>query len=391
MTARRWRVAIAGAGPAGLFLAEELLQSPHPIEIEFFEQMPEPFGLVRYGVAPDHPHTRRVALHLERILAHPRVRLHTCARVGRDLSLDELRARFDAVAIATGAADDRTLDIPGETLPNVWPSLHFAGWLNGHPKFSGLDIRLDVEEALIVGNGNVALDVARILCRTPAELAQFDLAPRARESMFRNCLRRIRVVGRRGPVQSSFGENELREFGDLAGIDFRIDPIVAMPSAADEAELAAPQSDRQRAVVAALREFASRPRPSEPRIELGFDFLRRPIAFSGSDAVKQATLEICRLDGEPFEQRAIPTGALQRVDAGLVIVSIGHRGRPIPGLPFDEVRGVIPTRNHRVVPGVYAVGWIKRGARGLIGHNRRDAMETARVILDDFENRNCTV
>jgi ferredoxin--NADP+ reductase len=378
------RIAIIGSGPAGCFTAEELLRGPRPVEIHIFEKLPQPFGLVRYGVAPDHPNTRRIARALEKTLAHPAVRLLTGVEVGRDVSVANLKAEFDAVVVATGASDDRPLGIPGEHLPHVLPSLAFAGWANGHPAYSDLPIDLDVEDVVIIGNGNVALDVARLLARTPAELALTDMAPAAREKLARHRIRRIRIVGRRGPVQASFGENEILEIGAMQGIAFRVDPVVAMPDRTDEIELAAPESDRARAVVAALRSYASRPLPSDPRIELSFDFLRRPLAIRGGGRARELTLELCRLEGEPFQRRAVPTGALQKVDAGLVIISIGHRGRALPGLPFDEERGVIPAERGRVAPGVYAVGWIKRGARGLIGHNRRDAMETAAAIFSDF-------
>lgn len=384
MPSRPLKIAIVGAGPAGLFTAEELLRGPRPVTIDIFEKLPSPFGLVRYGVAPDHPQTRRISKLLDKTLAHPAVRLHLSVEVGRGLSVDELRARFDALVIATGAEYDRALGIPGETLPNVVPSLAFAGWVNGHPEFSELVIDLNVETAVIIGNGNVALDVARLLCRTAAELTSMDMALAARSQLSLHRIRWLRVIGRRGPAQASFGENELQEFGSLSDVAFQIDPVVAMPGAADERELEMPGAERARAVVAALRDYASRPVPPCARITLAFDFLRRPLAIGGDTRVRELTLELCRLEGEPLQQRAIPTGALQRIEAGLVVIAIGHRGRAIPGLPFDEELGVIPTDNHRVAPGVYAVGWIKRGARGLIGHNRRDAMETARTIFSDF-------
>ncbi len=378
------RVAIVGAGPAGLFTAEELLRGPRPVAIDMFEKLPRPFGLVRYGVAPDHPHTRRIMRLLEKTLAHPAVRLHTNIEIGRDRTVEDLAARHDAVVIATGAEEDRALGIPGEQLANVHPSLAFAGWINGHPDFADLAIDLNVETAAIVGNGNVALDIARMLARTPEELAATDMAPDAREKLARHRIRRLHIIGRRGPVQASFGENEILELGTMPGIAFRIDPVVVMPDAADESELADPASDRARAVVAALRDYASRPAPPDARIELSFDFLRRPLAIGGETRARELTLELCRLEGDPFQRRAVPTGALQKIDAGLVIVSIGHRGRALPGVPFDVARGVIPADNHRVAPGIYAVGWIKRGARGLIGHNRRDAMETVGIIFSDF-------
>jgi ferredoxin--NADP+ reductase len=321
---------------------------------------------------------------MEKTLANTAVHLRTSVEVGCDVSVRDLQAEFDAIVIATGACDDRSLGIPGEHLPHVIPSLAFAGWVNGHPLFANLEIDLDVEDVVIIGNGNVALDIARLLARTPEELAATDMAPAAREKLARHRIRRIRIVGRRGPAQASFGENEIAELGEIPGIAFRVDPIVAMLDPEDEIELAAPESSRARAVVATLRRYASQPSPPSPRLELVLDFLRRPLAIRANGRARELTLEICRLEGNPFQRRAVPTGALQKVNAGLVIVSIGHRGRALPGLPFDDERGVIPAERSRVAPGIYAVGWIKRGARGLIGHNRRDALETASAIFADL-------
>ena len=330
---------------------------------------------------------------LERTVAHPSVRLHTGVEVGRTVSVDELRARFDAVLIATGAEEDRTLGIPGEHLPGVYSSLSIAGWVNGHPDFAALAPRLDVETAVIIGNGNVALDLVRYLSRDPASLRGTDMAPAAREALAKSGIRQLHVIGRRGPVQSAFGENEIRELGELPGVQLRVDPVVALPNAADEAELADPANDRTRAVVQTLRAYASRAPVPEARITVSFDFLRRPLGIKGTDRVEGLTLELCRLDGDAGKQQAIPTGALQALACGAIFVSIGHHGVPLPGVPFDTARGVIPTRDHRVlsgdtvVPGLYAAGWIKRGAKGLIGHNRRDAMETAKAIWADAAHR----
>lgn len=384
------RVALAGSGPAALFLAGELLASGRPVAVELFEKLPHPYGLVRYGVAPDHPHTRRITKLLERTLAHPACKLHTGVEIGRTLAWDDLRARFDAVVVATGAEDDRELGIPGEHLPGVHSSLSFAGWVNGHPDYAHEPFDFSAEKAVIIGNGNVALDIVRLLSHDPDRLRETDIAPAALAALAGSRLRTLHVIGRRGPVQSAFGENEIAEIGTLPGLNLRVDPVVAMPNAADEQELADPGADRVRAVVKTLRDYASRPAPPGARVTVSFDFLRRPLGISGGGRGDGITLELCRLEGDPGKQQAVPTGALQKLSCGLVFVSIGHHGRPIPGLPFDATRGVIPTREHRVVagdhvlPGVYAVGWIKRGAKGLIGHNRRDAIETAKAILADF-------
>ena len=381
------RIAIIGSGPAGCFTAEELLNCGRPVAITLFERLAQPFGLVRYGVAPDHPHTRRMLKLLERTTG--RVTLRTGVEIGRDLSPEQLRQEFDVIVVATGAEDDRELGIPGEHLAGVHSSLSFAGWVNGHPDYADTPFRFDTDTAVIVGQGNVALDIVRLLCHDEARLRETDIAPAALAALAASQIRTIHVIGRRGPAQAAFGENEIIELGNLPHVALRVDPIVTMPSPADEKELADEKADRPRAVVKALREFASRPDPSEIRRTVSIDFLRRPLGISGGGRVEEITLELNRLEGEPGKQVAVPTGALQKLSCGLVFASIGHQARPLPGLPFDESLGVIPTRDHRItlddqpIPGLYAVGWVKRGARGLIGHNRRDAMETVKAILAD--------
>lgn len=384
------RVAIIGAGPAGFFAAEELLRRIPAVSVEVFEKQALPYGLIRYGVAPDHAHTRRIIKLLERTASHPAFKLHTGTEVGRTIGMDALRRQFDAVLVATGAEEPRTTGIPGENLPGVHSSLAFAAWANGHPDYKGTPFDFTAETAVIIGNGNVALDIVRLLARTADELATSDIAPAALERLRHSKVNAIRVIGRRGPAQSAFGENEIREIGTLPGVNICVDPMVAMPNPVDEAELADPAADRARAVVATLREYASRPATPHARVTLSFDFLRRPIAIKGARRAEEITVEMCRLEGDAGHQRSVPTGALQRVPCALVFMAIGHRARPIPGLPFDAQRGVIPTHEHRVIadgqaiPGVYAVGWVKRGATGLIGHNRRDAAATVKAIIEDL-------
>ena len=384
------RIALVGTGPAGVFTAEELLRAKRPVSIEFFEALHHPHGLVKFGVAPDHPHTRRTAKLMDRTLAHPNVKLTLGARIGKDITIDDLKARFDAVVIATGAESDRPLGIPGSDLVNVHPSTAFAGWINGHPDFVNEPIDLACETAVIIGNGNVALDAVRMFCRSREALGATDVSPNALEALGASRVKKIHVIGRRGPVQSSFGEFELEEIGTLPDVAITVDPIVTMPSAADEKELADEKADRQRGVIKTFRAYASRENPQNPRVTVSFDFLRRPLGINGSGRVESITLELCKLEGDPGKQQAVPTGSLQKLDCGLVISAIGHRGVPIEGLPFDNERGVIPTIDNRIAidgqptRGLYAVGWIKRGAKGLIGHNRRDAMETAKAILEDF-------
>lgn len=384
------RVAIIGAGPSGFFMAEELLRHDNSLVVDIFERLHKPYGLLRYGVAPDHPHTRRIIKLMEHTAARPGFNLRLGVEIGRDVTIDELRANYSAVFVATGAEVVRSLDIPGEDLPCVYSARAFAAWANGHPDHLNDQFDFDTETAVIIGNGNVSLDIVRILSRDPAALEEFEFSPAAKETLAHSRVRNIHVIGRRGPAQAAFEEKELLELGELPNVEFRVDPIVMMLSETDERELAAPDADRARGIVETLRTFASRSKGEAARTVVSFDFLRRPLAIKGTTRPEEITLELCRLEGDAGEQRALPTGALQRLPCGVVFVSIGQRGKPIPGLPFDDVEGVIPTKDHRVLmdgvplPDVYAVGWLKRGAHGLIGNNRKDAMMTAQAY---FANR----
>ena len=383
------RLAVVGSGPAGLFTVDEVLRKRPGTQVTLYERLPQPFGLVRYGVAPDHPHTRRAARLLESVLAKPGVTLHLNTMVGRDLTLDTVRARHDAVLLATGAPQDRALGLPGEQRSGVWPSLAFAGWVNGHPDFADHGPLPATDAAIILGHGNVALDVARLLARSAEQLAATDIAPAARDALARHTIRRILVVGRRGPAQAAFGLAELEEVAALPGWHVSAEPGAFPLSPVDTAELAQ-ADDRARGVCAQLEKLAAAgtPAPSAPRIE--FLFHRAPVEVTGAEAAAGVRFERTRLEGPPGRQRAVGSGRFDSQAAGLVVCATGHVGQPIAGAPFDEARGVIPQEAGRVlqdgrpVHGLYVVGWIKRGARGLIGHNRRDSMETAAALLADF-------
>jgi ferredoxin--NADP+ reductase len=383
------RIAVVGSGPAGLFTVDEVLRKRPGTQVKIYERLPQPFGLVRYGVAPDHPHTRRATRMLDAILAKPGVTLHLNTQIDRDLTLDALRAQHDAVLLATGAPQDRALGLPGEHRPGVWPSLAFAGWVNGHPDFADRGPLPDTDTAIILGHGNVALDVARLLARSAEQLAATDIAPAARDALAGHTIRRILLVGRRGPAQAAFGLAELEEVAALPDWHVSAEPAAFPLSAVDTAELAQ-ADDRARGVCALLETLAAAgaESPSAPRIE--FLFHRAPVEVTGSDSAAGVRFERTRLEGAPGQQRAVGYGQFDAQVAGLVVCAAGHVGQPLAGAPFDGSRGVIPNVAGRVVEngapvrGLYVVGWIKRGARGLIGHNRRDAMETAAALLADF-------
>lgn len=383
------RVAIVGSGPAGLFAADELLRRRPGSTVDVFERLPVPFGLVRFGVAPDHPHTRRVAKLLESILAKPGLRLHTGHAISDPAALAQLRQAFDAVILACGAPHDRELGLPGEQLPGVWPSTAFAGWVNGHPDFAEAGPLPATDTVVVMGQGNVALDVTRLLARPADLLATTDIAPAARDALAAARVRRILVLGRRGPAQAAFGLAELEEVAALPGWHVSAEAAGFPLNEASQTELAQ-GDDRAREVCALLERLAQMPPAPADARRIEFLFNRSPSAFLGAPALSAVRVEHTRTEGLAGAQRAVGTGCFEEIASALAIKAVGHVGRPVAGLPFDHARGVIPNRAGRVVEdgepmrGLYVVGWIKRGAKGLIGLNRRDAMETVASLLADF-------
>ena len=370
---KQLRIAIIGSGPAGIFAADELLCKRPRTLVDIYERLPAFGGLVRYAVAPDHPQTRRVMKLFEATLAKPGVALKLGIEIGRDISVAELRQKYDAVIVATGAEEDRKLGIPGEALPNAIPSTAFCGWINGDPDFANLDINLEVETAIVIGNGNVALDCARLLARSQSALAQTDIARAALEKLSTRKIRRIIVLGRRGPAQNSFGAAEIAEFGTLENCAVSVSPR--------EFPIIGNSEDRIFQSLETLKSFATAAPNPAAKTSIEFRFFARPAEIkerAGTPA--SLSIERTRLDGE----RAVGTGAFEEIPCGLVIKAVGHHGVALPGLPFDESRGVIPNSGGRIERGLYCVGWIKRGASGLIGHNRKDAMETVALLVADF-------
>ena len=387
---RPLRVAVVGSGPAAFYAAGHLLASEDPqAEVDLIERLPTPWGLVRLGVAPDHPNLKTVSRAFEKIALRPGFRFLGNVEVGRDVSHDELLALYDAVVYAVGSQTDRRLGIPGEDLPGSWAATELVAWYNGHPDFQHLDFDLSVERAVVVGNGNVALDVARMLALTPEELAPTDTTDRAIEAISSSGLREIVVLGRRGPVQASWTSTELQEMGELAGADVVVDPAELELDAASKAELAQASNIVQRNVEI-LREFASRPRTDRPRA-VHLRFLASPVAILGEDRVE--AIEVVRNRLEPDASgsvRAVPTDEREVIPCGIVFRSVGYHGVGLPGAPFDTSSGTMPNAGGRVLdesgdplPGVYCAGWIKRGPTGVIGTNKKDATETVDLLLED--------
>jgi ferredoxin/flavodoxin---NADP+ reductase len=381
------RVAVVGSGPAGFYATAALLDADVPFEVDMIERLPTPWGLVRLGVAPDHPKLKSVSRAFERIAAKPGYRFIGNVEIGRDLTHDDLACLYDAVIYAVGAQTDRRLGIPGEGLPGSWSATEFVAWYNGHPDFQDLDFDLNVERAVVIGNGNVALDVARMLALTPEELAPTDTTDPAIEAIGSSTIREIVVVGRRGPAQASFTTPELQELGELAGADVVVDAGELQLDEASEAALAHDTNARRNVEV--LRGFAAREPTGKP-VTLRLQFFRSPVAILGDGRVEAIELVRNRLEERDGALIAVPTDERETLDCGLVFRSVGYRGVPLPDLPFEERRGTIRNDGGRVVgeagepvPGVYCAGWIKRGPTGIIGTNKKDATESVALLLED--------
>jgi ferredoxin/flavodoxin---NADP+ reductase len=365
------RVAVVGSGPAGFYAAGALLAADPPAEVDMLERLPTPWGLVRLGVAPDHPKLKTVSRAFEKIADLPGFRFLGNVEIGRDLTHDDLVRLYDAVIYAVGAQTDRRLGIPGEDLPGSWPATEFVAWYNGHPDFQGIEFDLDVERAVVIGNGNVALDLARMLALTREELAPTDASDASIEAIASSSLAEIVVVGRRGPAQASFTTPELQEMGELAGADVFVD--------AADLEGAEPKDTNSERNLAVLRELATREPAGKPR-RVVFRFFHSPAAILGDERVEGIELVRNELDEN---ERAVSTGETETLECGLVFRSVGYRGVELPGVPFDEGSGTIPNEAGRVGPGVYCAGWIKRGPTGIIGTNKKDAAETVGLLLED--------
>ncbi len=384
------RVAVVGSGPAGFYAAGALLASEDPrVEVDLIDRLPTSWGLVRLGVAPDHPNIKAVSRAFEKIALQPGFRFLGNVEVGRDITHAELAELYGAVVYAIGAQTDRRLGIPGEDLPGSWPATAFVAWYNGHPDFQGLEFDLSHERAVVIGNGNVALDVARMLALTPAELAPTDTTDAAIEAINGAGVREILVVGRRGPVQAAWTPVEVGELGELAGADILVDPaqLELDPASAAELEAAPPTVKRS---LEYLREYAARASEGKPRA-IRLRFLSSPVAILGEDKVE--AIELVRNElvwNELVPGRAVPTDDREVVECGIVFRSVGYRGIPLPDVPFDDGSCTVPNDAGRVrdaagatVPGTYCAGWIKRGPTGVIGTNKKDAAETVALLLED--------
>jgi ferredoxin/flavodoxin---NADP+ reductase len=385
---RPYHVAIVGSGPSGFFAAAALLKAADAndqieVAVDMLEMLPTPWGLVRSGVAPDHPKIKSVSQQFEKTAAHPRFRFFGNITVGEHVESAELAERYDAVIYAVGAQSDRSLNIPGEQLPGSVAAVDFVGWYNAHPHFAQMSPDLSGARAVVVGNGNVAVDVARMLVTDPDVLALTDIADHALESLRPCGVEEVLLIGRRGPLQSAFTTLELRELGELDGVDVVVDPTELERISDDDATAAGKLAKNN---IKVLRDYASRARrPGNRRIVLRF--LTSPIEIKGGGKVESIVLGRNELVSDDSGRMvAKDSGAREELPAALVVRSVGYRGMPTPGLPFDENSGTIPNTAGRVAGSrnEYVVGWIKRGPTGVIGTNKKDSQDTVDTLLNEL-------
>jgi ferredoxin/flavodoxin---NADP+ reductase len=392
------QVAVVGSGPAGIYTAEALIKQaakldpPVIVQVDVLDRLPTPYGLVRYGVAPDHPSIRSIAGYLRTVLEHDDVCFLGGVHLGDDVTREDLLASYDAVVYATGAMRDRRMGIPGEDLPGSYAATNFVNWYCGHPDAEAGAFILDAESVAVVGVGNVAVDVARILVRDPAELSRTDIPQAVLEALMASKVREVHMIGRRGPAQAKFTTKELRELGELSGVDVVVHPaeidLGAFDPTGQSAELA--ESDRRvRGNLTVIQDWAERaPGGVGAERRLTVRFWLRPVSVEGTDRVSGLTVERTRLDEQG---KFTGTGEFETIPAQLVFRSVGYQSVPLPEVPFDERSYTVPNADGRVLgpdgaplPREYVAGWLKRGPTGVVGTNKSDAAGTVRSLLADL-------
>jgi len=391
---RPLRVAVVGAGPAGFYVAEHLQRRADlVVDIDMFDRLPTPYGLVRAGVAPDHQKIKAVTVAFDKVAAHPRFRFFGGVELGKDLSVADLRAHYHQIVYTTGAQTDRRMGIPGEDLPGSHPATEFVAWYNGHPDYRDCQFDLTQERVAVVGVGNVAVDVARILCRTPEELAKTDIADYALEALRHSRVREVYLLGRRGAAQAAFTNPEIKELGELEAADIVVRPeeVELDPLSRDALDKSGDRASAKKVEI--LQSYARRPPGGKPR-RLLVRFLVSPVAVLDNDAGAVGGIRLVRnrlVASAIGAIQAQPTEDVEDLAVGLVFRSVGYRGVPLPGVPFDGKWGVVLNEKGRVLdpdtkhplPGEYTAGWIKRGPSGVIGTNKPDAAETVAGMLED--------
>ena len=389
------RVAVIGAGPAGFYATEHLLKhEPATIEVDLYDRLPTPFGLVRGGVAPDHPKIKSVTRVYEKTAARDGFRFFGNVKLGEDISVEDLERHYHAIVYTFGAETDRHLGIPGEDLPGSHAATAFVGWYNAHPDYADESFDLSCERAIVIGNGNVATDVARMLALTEDELRGTDTADHAIEALAGNAIEEIVVLGRRGPAQAAFTNPELRELGEMKDADIVVDPAELELDDHSRAYLESEEADiTTKKNVEILTEFSQKPQEGKSK-RIVLRFLRSPIELQGNGRVEKVIIgrnELVERDGT---LRASDTGGREELECGLLLRSVGYTGIGVDGVAFDERRGTILNSGGRVLEaegaghraGHYTSGWIKRGPSGVIGTNKKCAQETVDAMLEDVES-----
>jgi len=390
---RPLRVAIIGSGPSGFYSAEALFKQEINVKVDMFDKLPVPFGLVRYGVAPDHLKIKNVTKVFEKTASNPKFSFFGNVTVGKNISVFELNKFYDAVIFAYGAESDRQLGISGEDLVGSYTATEFVAWYNGHPDFQDHHFDFSQEVAVIVGNGNVAMDVARILCKTPEELKGTDISQHALEVLAESKIKEVHVYGRRGPVQASFTAPEIKEMGELADCYPVVNPKDMELIEASQKELEDPANAGRKKNYEIMQHFLSIA-PNGRKRKFVLHFGRSPVEIIGKGRVQKVRFEINKMTGEPNKQKVRGTGKFEEIDCGIFFRSVGYVGLPIKGLPFSAQAGVVPNQSGRVMDseqiftGWYVAGWIKRGATGIIGTNKPDAEDTVKSLLEDLEHLN---
>ena len=388
------KVVVVGAGPSGFYASEALIRSDLSVEIDLIERLPSPYGLVRSGVAPDHPKLKQAIKVYDKIASNnSELNYIGNVTVGKDITVDELRNTHHAVILTCGAETDRKLGVPGENLTGSHTATEFVAWYNGHPDYRDRTFDLSHENAVVIGQGNVAADVSRILSKTVDELKNTDIAQHTLDVLAESKIKNVYVIGRRGPAQAKFTSKELKEFGELEACDAVVDSKELELNAASEAELAEKSNAGSKKVYDLFVGYAEKGLSGKPR-QCHFQFLRSPVELLGTDRIEKVVIEHNQLSGEAFKQSARSTGERYELETGILFRSIGYRGVEMPGVPFHESWGVFPnesgriTENEVVVPQLYTAGWIKRGPSGIIGTNRACAVETVKSLLEDVSNLN---
>ncbi|MDE0251157.1 MAG: NADP oxidoreductase [Gammaproteobacteria bacterium] len=385
-------VAIVGSGPSGFYSTEALIKSGINVEIDLIDRLPAPYGLVRSGVAPDHPKLKQAIEVYKKIAQSNEFNFVGNVTVGRDIEAEELQRTHHAVIYTCGAETDRKLGIPGEELVGSHTATEFVGWYNGHPDYRNLNFDLSHETAVVIGQGNVAADVARILAKSVDELKHTDIAQHALDALASSQVRKIYVVGRRGPAQAKFTSKELKEFLEIENCRPYIDPVELELNSTSLQELDAKEGRGNKRNIEIFRKFAESEDTGKQRTCIS-TFLKSPIRLQGVDRLQKVVFEENDLSGEPFKQSAKGTGRTMELECGLLFRSIGYNGVPILGVPFNDRWGTIPNRAGRitseqegaVLPGLYTAGWIKRGPSGIIGTNRACAVESVNALLEDAD------